>query len=100
MRIAGAGLSGLLAAHAWPTAQLFEQQTEPHAMHRALLRFRSQAVAQLTGIEFHAVTVRKGLWMQGVFVEPNIQLANLYSYKILGQLLGERSVWSLDPVRR
>lgn len=99
-RIAGAGLAGLLAAHAWPQAHVWEAQPEPRAGHRALLRFRSQAVAQLVGVEFKEVTVRKGIWLGGKFVSPTIQNANHYSAKILGSIEADRSIWNLDPVQR
>lgn len=100
MKIVGAGLAGLLAAHAWPGAALFEAAPAPHASHRALLRFRSEAVSQLTGITFRPVTVRKGIWYGGRFVEPTIQLANFYAQKVTGSLSGDRSLWSLAPAER
>ena len=98
-RIVGAGLAGLLAAHAWPAARVYEVEPAPRAAHRALLRFRSDAVARLTGIEFTPVTVRKGLWARGTFVAPSIVLANQYSLKVLGAI-EPRSIWNLDPVQR
>jgi hypothetical protein len=101
--IIGAGLSGLIAAHAWPRAQVNEAAPEPRVAHRAVLRFRSDAVARLTGIEFKRVQVRKGLWVDGSFQPPTIRWANLYAQKILGAerlLSGERSIWRLDPVER
>lgn len=100
LRIAGAGLAGLLAAHAWPMARVFEPQSGPRPEHRALLRFRTQDVANLVGVEFHPVTVRKAIWYDGGFCAANIKLANLYSRKILGRIVGDRSIWNLDPVQR
>lgn len=98
--IIGAGLAGLIAAHAWPTARVLESAAQPRAGHRALLRFRSEAVGRLTGIEFRRVRVRKGLWADRAFRDPSIRWANSYSKKVLGALVGERSIWSLDPVDR
>lgn len=98
--IVGAGLAGLLAAHAWPQAQIFERSPEPRAGHRALLRFRSDAVSRLTGIEFRPVLVRKGIWCRGGFHSPRIDLANMYAMKVIGALTGERSIWNIDPVTR
>lgn len=98
--IVGAGLAGLIAAHAWPQASLVERNPAPAAAHRALLRFRTDAVARLTGIEFRRVTVRKGIWYDGAFRPPDVRLANWYAYKCTGQLVGERSIWALDPVER
>ena len=101
MRIAGAGWAGLLAAHAWPSAPVFEVEREPRNVHRALLRFRSTAVSELTGIEFAPVTVRKGIWCGGEFVAPSIRIANLYAQKVTGgSLVGDRSIWNLDAVQR
>lgn len=98
--IVGAGLAGLIAAHAWPSARIIERAPAPAAAHRALLRFRSDAVARLTGIEFKRVTVRKGIWSAGGFVPPDLRLANLYSQKCLGLALADRSIWNLDPAAR
>jgi hypothetical protein len=98
--IIGAGLAGLLAAHAWPTAVIHEQQSRPRAAHRALLRFRSDAVSRLTGIEFRRVRVRKGIWFNGALRDPNIQIANAYSQKCLGRLVADRSIWNTEPVDR
>lgn len=98
--IVGAGLAGLIAAHAWPQSPVLEASPQPRAGHRALLRFRSEAVGQLTGVEFRRVRVRKGLWAEGEFHPPAIRWANMYSQKALGRLVGERSIWSLEPVDR
>ena len=100
--IVGAGLAGLMAAYAWPTAPIFEARPaeDSGAEHRALLRFRSDAVSKLTGIPFRRVLVRKGVWSRGAFVEPNIALANSYARKCLGALVGERSVWSVQAAER
>lgn len=100
LSIAGAGLAGLLAAHAWPQARIFEASPDPRAEHKALLRFRSDAVGRLTGIDFRPVTVRKGIWFGGKFVGPSIGMANLYARKVTGALTGDRSVWNLEPAER
>lgn len=98
--IIGAGLAGLIAAHAWPSARLFEAAPEPAQQHKALLRFRTDAVSRLTGIPFRKVRVRKGIWHDGAFRQPTLQLANWYSWKCLGRLLPERSIWAVEPVDR
>jgi len=100
MIIAGAGLAGLITAHAFPRMEVHEAAPEPRMNHRALLRFRSDAVAKLTGVEFKKVLVRKGIFREGKFREPTILEANLYSQKCLGKMLGDRSVWNLEPVTR
>jgi len=96
--IVGAGLAGLITAHAFPNEAIIEVQPEPESIHKALLRFRTPSVGEMTGIEFKPVNVRKGIWFHG-FEAPNIRNANLYSQKVLGRL-ADRSIWNLDPVTR
>lgn len=98
--IVGAGLAGLLAAHAWPKAEILESSPEARPTHRALLRFRGDSVAKLTGIDFRRVRVRKGISLAGSFVAPSIRVANLYAQKCLGSLVPDRSIWNLDAVDR
>jgi hypothetical protein len=101
LTIVGAGLAGLIAAHAWPQARVIESSSSLNrGGHKALLRFRSDAVARLTGIDFKKVTVRKGIWLDDQFVQPNVRAANMYAQKVAGSLLGDRSIWNLDPVER
>lgn len=98
--IVGAGLAGLLAAHAWPGATVLERSPHQAQAHQALLRFRTDAVARLTGCEFKKVRVHKGIWHHGAYVVPNITVANLYAHKCLGKFVGDRSIWNIDPVDR
>lgn len=100
MLIVGAGLSGLIAAQHWRQAKIVEAASEPAERHKALLRFRSDAVSRLTGIKFKSVTVRKGIFMDGRFVDPSIRVSNLYSIKCLGKIIGNRSIWDTDTVTR
>jgi hypothetical protein len=97
--IIGAGLSGLIAAHAWPQFPVREVMPKPTAAHKAVLRFRGTEVADLLGIEFRPVTVRKGIWHDGREVAPTLALANLYARKVVGRVV-DRSIWNLDTVRR
>jgi len=98
--ILGAGLSGLLAAVAFPEARVFESEHKPRAAHRALLRFRSPAVSQFVGIPFRQVRVRKGIWFDGAYRAPDIRLANWYAQKVTPATLADRSIWNLEPVDR
>lgn len=98
--IVGAGFAGLMAACVFPRARILEAAPAPATTHRALLRFRSEAVAELTGVPFRRVRVRKGLWFEGAYRATDIRLANLYTQKTQGRILGERSVWNLDPADR
>jgi len=99
MVIYGAGLAGLLAGCVFQAATIHEASPPHTTTHRALLRFRSKAVADAVGIEFRPVCVRKGLWYQNAFHPPTIQLANWYSRKVTDQLL-DRSIWDLSSVER
>lgn len=100
MKILGAGISGLIAASVFPQAEVYEASPrEKMVGHKALLRFRSTAVADAVGIDFRKVVVHKGLWSEGRYVQPSILHANRYSKKVVGKL-ADRSVWSLNPVER
>lgn len=97
--IIGAGLAGLLAGNVFRDARIVEAGSAEQATHKAVLRFRSNAVGAACGIDFRKVQVNKGLWSNGKFVKPNIQLANLYSQKVIDRL-ADRSIWKMDPVER
>lgn len=97
--IIGAGLAGLIAGVLSGRSQIFEREPAPRAVHRALLRFRADAVSKAIGIPFRAVTVHKGIFSNNQFVSPSILLANLYSQKVISRL-GERSIWNLAPETR
>jgi len=100
MKIIGAGLTGMIAAYAFPRAQILEASPEPPTEHKALLRFRSEAVSTLTGVPFKKVLVRKGIFIDGEFRQPDIRLCNMYSDKVLGLIDGDRSIWNVEPVER
>jgi hypothetical protein len=97
--IIGAGLSGLIAAHAWPKARIIEASSSPRENHKAVLRFRGEQVSALTGIPFRKVLVRKAVYSGGAFVEPNIRHANRYSFKVTGRIF-DRSIWNVAPSER
>lgn len=99
MIIYGAGLSGLLAACTFQNATILDAAPFARVAHKALLRFRSSAVGDSVGIEFKKVMVRKGIWLNDRFVEPNICLANIYSQKTIG-LYADRSIWNIEPSER
>ena len=56
--IVGAGLAGLIAGSIFPRAQLFEAGDESQSIHKAVLRFRTSAVGDATGVEFKKVNVK------------------------------------------
>lgn len=99
--IFGAGLAGLIAAHKFKTATVFDEAPMPGQQHKALLRFRSTTVADLTGIPFRKVNVTKGVYYEGqVRSECTIPMANKYAIKVVGVLASGRSITNLAPTDR
>lgn len=99
VRIIGAGLAGLLAANVFRKAKVFEAGPASQATHKAVLRFRSNAVGDAMGIDFRPVAVHKGIYFCDHFVQPDIRLANMYSQKVIGRFV-DRSIWNLAPSER
>ncbi len=97
--IIGAGLAGLLAGNIFRDAQIFEAGPETQISHKAVLRFRTPAVGNVVGIDFKNVTVNKGIYCDGEYVQPSILMANLYSKKVINRL-ADRSIWKQEPVER
>jgi hypothetical protein len=99
MKIFGAGLSGLIAAIANPKARVFERNDNDFQGHHALLRFRSMAVSDITGIKFKKVKVIKSIWSEGKECQPTPRLVALYSMKNTG-CFENRSIMDIDTVER
>ena len=98
MLILGAGLNGCIAACKYPEAKIIEYLDTP-TVHRAVLRFRSDAVSKITGIPFKEVEVQKGIIYRDQYVGPDIKMSNLYSRKVTGMAL-PRSIDNLKPSKR
>jgi len=102
IRIVGAGMAGLLAAHILRRQDpvILEAQPALPDNHGALLRFRTDAVARATGIPFQRVTVTKAV-KRGTIIQPYATLRdhNEYSLKVTGAVAA-RSILSLDTVER
>ena len=98
--IIGAGLAGLLAAHHFRNIPIFEAGKQKEN-HQALLRFRTTKVAELTGIKFKEVRVKKSIYNgERHLHECDIQAANSYSRKVLGKVVDGRSIWNLQDATR
>jgi len=102
MQIIGAGMAGIIAAHYFrnmsPT--IIEAQPALPRNHEALLRFRSTAVSEVTGVPFHKVRVRKAIISNNQFADKvNPYLANLYSQKVTGRVIS-RSIWDTEDCDR
>jgi hypothetical protein len=99
MEIYGAGMAGLLAGNMLRRhhPEVLEAQPALPDNHGALLRFRSSAVEEVTGIRFRKVRVQKGIKSDyGVVTTPSLDLTNKYSYKVSGEVTN-RSVLDLSP---
>jgi len=102
MYIIGAGLSGCLAGVLMPGARLFEAAADAAhlAEHRAVLRFRTDRIAQALGIPFQKVLVHKSVYdgtRHSQWVTPAQH--NAYARKVVGALV-PRSIINLDPAVR
>jgi hypothetical protein len=103
INIIGAGMAGLLAANMLRRheVEVSERNTTLPKNHTALLRFRSGAVSDATGIPFEKVTVRKGLWDgERVINTPTIAHLNRYSAMVTDNELHDRSILNLESAVR
>lgn len=99
MKIFGAGLSGLIAAMYNPKAKVYERNDESFQGHHALLRFRTNAVSEITGVKFKKVRVLKSIWSEGKERQPSPRLVALYSKKNTG-CYENRSIMDINTVER
>lgn len=97
--IIGAGLAGMIAGFVFPQDEIIEARSRDWVEHQAVLRFRTPAVSELTGIPFRQVTVRKGIWTGTEWTGPNVQVCNQYSRKTIGRVI-DRSIWDISTAER
>lgn len=100
VKVVGAGLAGLICAALTPNAEVFESNARREMQHKALLRFRSDAIGRALGVPFRKVRVNKAIWSHDEEVAPSPRVANLYSRKVLQNELRDRSIWNVEPVDR
>lgn len=99
-QIIGAGMAGCIAAYMNPSAIIIEAEKEPPDNHRAVLRFRSSVVSDVTNIPFQQVRVTKGIWYKGTEYALSPRIESLYSQKVSTGAILSRSIRSLEPVTR
>jgi len=102
MIIAGAGMAGLIAANYFRKSSpvIVEKQPGLPNNHGALLRFRSDKVFNVVGLQAKRVKVRKSIVYGPDFMSDcNPYLANQYSMKVTGRI-EDRSIWNLDTEDR
>lgn len=100
INIIGGGLAGLIAAHHFRGAHVFEAGPRKQ-MHKALLRFRSDDVSNITGVPFRKVRVYKEVHHNGNIYQGKcpVSLANMYAKKVTGSIAG-RSIMKLEECDR
>lgn len=104
MRIIGAGMAGLLAGNMLRRYQpnILEANKKLPDNHGALLRFRSNVVAEAVGQQFREVSVMKAMrHSTGMFSSgpPDLSQVNRYAIKVTGRAM-PRSIMNLDTVQR
>ena len=101
MIIIGAGLAGLVAGNMLRRHKpiIYEAQPSLPNNHAALLRFRTDKVANATGIPFKKVKVSKTLMTGGECVPLTAKMQNWYSKKVTGEY-HPRSIGSLEDCER
>lgn len=102
INIYGAGMAGLLAGNVFRHhhPKLHERASELPDNHGALLRFRTDIVAQVTGLPFRRVRVLKAVkGCDGLRNHSTLRDSNLYSFKVTGSVM-TRSVLDLSPCDR
>lgn len=101
--IVGAGMAGLVAANILRRHQVvvLERAPELPRNHTAVLRFRSLATSDATGVPFSRGVVRKGLWDgERVINEPTLAHLNAYSAIVTAGELHDRSIFNLRSEER
>lgn len=98
MKIIGAGLAGCLAGVLIPNSTLYEPSTGGKT-HEAILRFRTNAIAEATGIKFKKIKIYKGIWHNDRPVALSPRYISLYSRKV-SDTIAHRSICNLDPEER
>src|SRR5581483_7591945 len=102
--IIGAGMAGLIAANMLRRhkIKIVERNKSLPNNHTAVLRFRTTAVSDATGIPFRKQTVYKGLYdpqENRIRNEATVEDMNRYSMMVSGTL-SERSILNLQPGQR
>lgn len=95
MIILGAGLAGCICATMNNDAVILEGGNHPLVTHKALLRFKSDIVSQVTGIPFKKVNIQKAIWYDGQERNPSPRFTAMYSDKVTGRL-SHRSISNID----
>jgi len=99
MEILGAGMAGCLAGIINPKAKIYEAAGENYSVHKAVLRFRSDAISKITGIVFDKVKVMKSIWYDGKEASISPRFISMYGKKV-GDFYSVRSIVNVESVDR
>jgi len=101
MIIIGAGYSGLLAGCIFKSALIYEPNSEQYCRdkHKAVLRMKSDKIAEYLGIRFKKVKVHKSIWYDDWSVRPTPDMIHMYSKKVSGTI-SNRSISDIDTCTR
>lgn len=99
MIILRSGLVGCLAAYMLPGSVIHDPRDKIES-HKAVLRFRSNQISEVTGIPFKKVKVHKAIYTtENGFINWNPAIANWYSKKVSGGIF-DRSINNTQSVDR
>lgn len=111
MHILGLGLSSLMAYNylyskgmdvtlVCDSSEYDKIQRDPAGAHRAVLRFKTNLVSELTGIPMEQITIQKGIVnLTGYNIPSSIEAMNAYSFKVTGALT-RRSIMNTEQNAR
>lgn len=93
-------MAGLIAARVFPGATIQDGRSGFAPNHKAVLRFRTDRVEQITGIKLKRAVVDKAIYYGGkLYTRCNPSFGNQYSMKVVGRL-ERRSIWNLESELR
>lgn len=103
INIYGSGQTAMIAALILRKdfdVSIISREKEIKQTHFALLRFKTKAVEEATGIKCAEVDITKNIFYNGKhYSESNIMLDNMYSMKVTGKI-EKRSIGNLAPGKR
>lgn len=103
INILGAGqtsmIAGIMLANRGYQVEILDEKPMKQS-HFALLRFKTKAIEEETGIKCEEVEIKKAIYYHGqIYNESNIKFDNLYSQKVTGKIQ-RRSIGNLGIGKR
>lgn len=102
--ILGAGLSGCMAYSFFKNNAdilILDKKQNFNPIHDAILHFDNPEIGYLIGIKLKKIIIKKGIcYKDEIYNISNIKFSNMYSMKVLGGGLSNRSIWNLENKER